>query len=306
MNRKIVAIVLSFCLLFTVGAFAQGTSTELTALDKLTNIEKVYYGAEQTGSLVERMNRLEKDVYGNITKDALMVKVDRLYDHMKTTSAASPSFILKLNAVEWSLMHNVTTQPGKARIENLEKTLTGSPSQGAFDYRLNSLLKLAYSDSHVDVGDSLIRQDSLIKVKLVTPLSSKDNRAGDPFTYAVSEDVFDNGLLVIAKGALGQGKVKKVDQAGNFGRDAKLELSFDTVEAVDGTVMDTLLGDKAKEKTNSMATAAGASAAGMVILGPVGILGGAFVHGHDIVMPVDTELYIQAKTDAHIYGIRVK
>ncbi|MBU2699010.1 hypothetical protein Ga0466249_000089 [Sporomusaceae bacterium BoRhaA] len=306
MSRKIIAAVLLFCLLFTVGAFAQGTSTELTALDKLTSIEKVYYGAEQTGSLVERTNRLEKDVYGNITKDALMVKVDRLYDHTKTNSSTNPSFILKLNAVEWSLMHNVTTQPGKARIEDLEKTLTGSPSQGAFDYRLNSLLKLAYSDSHVDVGDASIRQDSLIKVKLVTPLSSKDSRPGDSFTYAVSEDVFDNGLLVIAKGAMGQGRVKKVDQAGNFGRDAKLELSFDTVEAVDGTVLDTLLGDKAKEKTNSMATAAGASAAGMVILGPVGILGGAFVHGHDVVMPVDTELYIQTKTEAHVYGIRLK
>ncbi len=138
----------------------------------------------------------------------------------------------------------------------------------------------------------------------MTPLSSKDSRSGDSFSYVVAEDVFDNGVLTIAKGALGQGRVKAVNQARNFGRDAKLELSFDRVEAVDGTVVDTLLGDKAKEKTDSVAKAAGASAAGMVILGPVGIIGGAFIHGSNVVMPADTELYIQTKTTVSFYGIQ--
>lgn len=306
MTHKIVAWVLFISFALSSALFAQGVGSDMTAFDKLSNIEKTYYGTEQTGALVERTGRLEKDIYGSVSKDALMTKVDRLYNYTKISGLSKPSFILKLNAVEWNLTHVVTSQSGKFRMENLEKTLTGNPDQGAFDYRLNHLLKMAYSNSQVDVAQANVKQDTLIKVKLVTPLSSKDNRAGDAFTYVVSEDVFDNGILVIAKGALGQGTVKGVDQSGSFGRDAKLQLTFNSVEAVDGTVLETLLGDKAKEKTSSLATAAGASAAGMVILGPVGIIGGAFVHGHDVVMPVDTELYIQQKNDAAVYGLKVK
>ncbi len=306
MLRKIAAVVLLVCLSFASAAFAQGAGADMTAFDKLSNIERIYYGTEQTGALVERTNRLERDLYGSVTKDALMTKIDRLYNYTKVTSLSNPSFVLKLNAVEWNLMHSITTQPGKSRIDHLEKTLAGNSEQGALDSRLDHLLKSAYSNSQIDVAEASVKQDTLIKIKLVTPLSNKDSRAGDSFTYVVAEDVFDNGILVIPQGAFGQGTVKAVDQAGSFGRDAKLKLTFDTVEAVDGTVLATILGDKAKEKTSSLATAAGASAAGMVILGPVGIIGGAFVHGHDVVMPADTELYIQQKNDAAVYGLKIK
>jgi hypothetical protein len=306
MLRKIAAVVLFVCLSLTSAAFAQGAGSDMTAFDKLSNMERIYYGTEQTGALVERTGRLERDIYGSVTKDPLMMKIDRLYNYTRITSLSNPSFVLKLNAVEWNLMHSITTQSGKNRIDNLEKTLTGNSEPGAFDARLNHLLKSAYSNNQIDVAEASVKQDSLIKIKLVTPLSSKDNRAGDSFTYVVGEDVFDNGILVIAQGACGQGTVRAVDHSGSFGRDAKLKLTFDTVEAVDGTVLATVLGDKAKAKTSSLATAAGASAAGMVILGPVGIIGGAFVHGHDVVMPADTELYIQQKNDAAVYGIKIK
>ena len=56
--------------------------------------------------------------------------------------------------------------------------------------------------------------------------------------------------------------------------------------------------------TKSLVTAAGASLAGMVILGPVGIVGGAFVHGKEVNIPADVEMYIQIKEDTNAYGIQ--
>ena len=47
---------------------AQGAS-EMTVLDKAAAIERILYGAEQTGSLLERVNKIEKDMYGVETKD---------------------------------------------------------------------------------------------------------------------------------------------------------------------------------------------------------------------------------------------
>lgn len=50
--------------------------------------------------------------------------------------------------------------------------------------------------------------------------------------------------------------------------------------------------------------AAGASIAGIALLGPIGIVGGIFVNGKDIDLPTGTESYIQTKTATNIYAIQ--
>ena len=52
-----------------------------------------------------------------------------------------------------------------------------------------------------------------------------------------------------------------------------------------------------------MAMAAGASLAGMLLLGPIGIIGGVFVKGKNIDLPAGTELYIQTEKDESLYGV---
>ena len=49
--------------------------------------------------------------------------------------------------------------------------------------------------------------------------------------------------------------------------------------------------------------AAGASFAGMVILGPIGIVGGAFVHGKEVTIPAGATIYIQNQETTNLYGI---
>ncbi len=303
--RKILICTLIAILALSGLASAQ-SAADMTVLDKAAVVEKLLYGTEQTGSLVERAAKIERDMYGRETNDALITKMDRIYGYMKENSAVMPSFTIKLNAVEWMLSHDVTAQPAKARLENLERVMFGSVAQGSFDDRLTKLVQLAFPAGQVEVENASVVKDSLVKIKIITPLDTKSNRAGDAVAFQAAEDVYIGGVLVIGKGAPGTGKVTKVEPARNFGRDAKLEISFDSVVAIDGTNLATLLGEKAKEETKSMAAAAGATVAGLVVLGPIGIVGGAFVQGQDITIPADTMLYIQTKTDAEIYGIKVK
>lgn len=284
---------------------AQGAS-EMTVLDKAAAIERILYGAEQTGSLLERVNKIEKDMYGVETKDALVTKLDRVYAYVRDSSAAGPSFSLKLNAVEWLLSHNLTSQPAKARIENLERIMLGSPVVGSFDGRLDKLMKMSYPAGQLEVAAVAVAKDTLIRIKIVTPLDTRSSRVGDAVTFQASDDVYVGGLLVIGKGAYGTGKVAKIEPAKNFGRDAKLEVSFDSIDSMDGSKIDTFLGEKAKEETKSLAKAAGATVAGMVLLGPIGVVGGAFVQGQDITIPAGTELFIQTKNDSEVYGIKTK
>lgn len=303
MLRKLLVIALVMIFALPLPAFA-GTA-DMTVLDKTVAVEKILYGSEQTGSLVDRVGKIEKDVYGTETKEALVGKLDRVYKYMKDNSL-SPSFLIKLNGVEWALSHSVTSLPAKARIENLERIMMGTSPQGSFDERLTKLAKLSYPGGQPEVAGTTIGKDTLVKIRLVTPLDTKTSRAGDIVSFQAADDIYVGGILVIAKGAEGFGKVTKIEPSKNFGRDAKLEISYDSLMAVDGNSVDMYLGEKAKEETKSMATAAGASVAGMILLGPVGIVGGAFVHGQDFSVPAGTELFIQTKNETDVYGLRTK
>lgn len=307
-NKKITVLIISMILMisaFAVPVSAQ-SANDLTVIGKLGVVEKAIYGVAQTGALTDRVTKVEEDVYGNTTHEALLPRVDKLYTYVFETTEQAPAVITKLNAVEWSLTHRVSDSSIKARVESLEKTMNGNPTTGSLNERLGKLLELAYSGGQIEVVSSVITKDSLIKIKTLSTLNSKQSRVGDSVALGVAEDVYIGGVLVLPKGATGTGKIVKVTPAKNFGRDAKLEISFDNVIATDGTTVNTFMGEKAKQETQSMAKAAGASVAGMVVLGPVGVIGGAFVSGKDVNIPIGSQMYIQTKEDVEVYGIRVK
>ena len=72
---------------------------------------------------------------------------------------------------------------------------------------------------------------------------------------------------------------------------------------MDGTLVDCYVGAEAENEMKQYAMAAGASLAGIIILGPIGVIGGAFVKGKDIDLPVGTEMFIQTKADTSLYGV---
>jgi hypothetical protein len=63
------------------------------------------------------------------------------------------------------------------------------------------------------------------------------------------------------------------------------------------------MGEESKQEMKNLAMAAGASLAGIVILGPIGVIGGAFVKGKNIDLPEGTEFYIQTKDNTTMYGV---
>ena len=300
--------------LFLVAAFcvtmlpppALAAQLEQTPLEKIGAVEKILYGAEQEGSLVERTNKLERELFGLPGKEALMSKVERIYVYVRDSSAGTPSLIFKMGALEWSLTQSVGKGPLKSRLDTLERTVSGVMGTGSIDSRVSRLMTITFSNARLQTGTVTLPKDSLVKIKLVTPLDSKRNKTGDVVEFEVAEDLYAGGMMVLPKGAPGIGKLTKVEQAQNFGRDAKLEVNFEKVTALDLTLVPTILGEKAKKETESTATAAGAGFAGMILLGPIGVVGAAFVHGKNITVPAGTTLFIQTQADAELTGLIAK
>jgi len=304
MLRKTISLLVLTLFICSNISFAFATpSPDIAILDKVISVENYFDGAVQTGPLVERISKLEKDLWGKENTGSLVSRIDALNTYSHVNANNLPSFALKMNAAEWSLTHMVTAQPVKARLEGLERVLLGNISTGSFDERLNQLLKFAYTNGKLTVSNVTLNKDTLLKIKLVTPLSTRTSRPGDVVIFQAVDDISVDGSLIIAKGAQGLGKVNKVEGSKNFGRDAQLQLSFDTVDAIDGSMIHTILGERSKKENKSLATAAGASIAGIAILGPFGIVGGAFIHGKDVDIPAGTEIYIQVRDLTTLYGI---
>ena len=303
--KKIMAVFLTaICFFSTALPMASAAEDTQTVQGRLTAIENVMYGSVQTGSLLDRINRLEKDYQGTHPSNSDMVsRVDKLYTTIFENSTA-PSVLTKLNAIEWTLSHQVSMDSIQARIANLEKMIQGAPKEGTYKSRLETLSSLAFSGKSIPLKQVTIPANTLVKIKLVTPITSKTMKAGDKIEYQVASDVNINGLVVFAEGAPGKGTINKVTSARNFGRDAKVDIDFAQIRAIDGTSVDTFLGEEAKKEMKSVAMAAGASVAGMALLGPVGIVTGVFVNGKDINLPAGTEMYIQTKQDNILYGIQ--
>lgn len=300
-----VFVLAAFCLtLLPPPAFA--ARLEQTPLEKNTAVEKLLYGAEQEGSLIERTTKLEKDLFGLPGKEALMAKVERIYVYVRESSATTPSLAFKMSALEWSLTQSIVKGPLKNRLETLEKTVAGVTGNGPIDARVSRLMAITYSSAKLQTGAATVNKDTLIKIKMITPLDSKKNRVGDPVEFEVAEDIYAAGLLVLPKGSVGKGKLSKAEAAQNFGRDAKLEVNFESITAMDLTEVPTHLGEEAKKETLSLATAAGASMVGLILLGPIGLVGGVFVHGKNITVAPGTLLYIQTQNDADLVGMMVK
>ena len=299
--RKICAMFLSAMLIVSSMGLASAATPE-TVQAKLAAVEKDTYGTEQTGALLDRINKLEKDYNGSHKTGSMMARVDALYDEVYT-NGSKPSVLAQLNAIEWNIDHEVSMKSVEKRVADMEMTINGQTNEGTYKKRIQELAAASFGTTDLPMEQVTVPKNTLIKVALVDPVNTKNLKKGDAIRYKVAADVIVDGKLIFAKGEPGDGVVTNVKQARNFGRNAKLDIDYKQTKAIDGTYVATFMGEEAKQEMKNLAMAAGASLAGMVILGPIGVIGGAFVNGKNIDLPEGTEFYIQTKNDTTLYGV---
>ena len=121
--RKLFSAMLSAVFLISSMGMAAAATPE-TVQDKLAAIEKDTYGVEQTGALVERINKLEKNYDGTHRTGSMMARVDAIYDEVYTNST-QPSILTDLNAIEWNINHQVSMSSVEKRIADMEMSING-------------------------------------------------------------------------------------------------------------------------------------------------------------------------------------
>ena len=305
MRKQLVTLMLTiiFCLNAVVPGFA--ASANIPAADKIKAMEVMLYGNVQEGSLIERMDAIEYDVNGLMTSEPILERIDVMYKYLQGTSAeGEASFATRLNMVEWRINESMSGGPAKARIEAAEKLLNGKVDDGALTTRLEDLLELvSYEGGVVPVQQVTLPKDSVIKVEFTQELGNKINKVGDEVAFKAADNLYVNDVLVLPKGATGVGKVKKVVQPGMFGKDGRVDIDFMYIYGTDGTDISVFVGELAEQQAKSYAGAAGAAIGGMIILGPIGVVGGAFVKGSSVTIPAGSVTYVQTTEDVTMQGV---
>jgi len=302
--RKLLSLIagLVLCLGLTTSVFAEGAS--LVASEQLDAVETALYGTHQSSSMMERMESLEDDIYGAPEASRnILDRIQSTYDYICGTNGGNGSFMQKLNAVDSRFNAQITSGPAKTRIEDMENIIFGQVQGGSLNQRLDRLVETAYNGGQVPVESVVLPKDSLVKIEFTAPLSSRDARPGDPVKFRVADNLYVNDVLVLSKGASGIAEVAKVVQPRSFGRDARIDVKFSHVFSVDGNKVPVYIGKLAKQEAKTAAGAAGATIGGMIVLGPIGAIGGAFVTGQSIVIPEGSTTYVQVVEDQTISGI---
>ena len=302
MLKKLCSFALAGSLIFSSVGVSFAADSSSAVQNRLAAIEADTYGAEQTGAVIDRLNRLERDYDGSHRSGSLMSRIDAIYDEVYTNSSM-PSVLTSLNAVEWNIDHEVSMRSVQQRVSDLESSLFGKTSEGTFIKRIANLSTASFGSDTIPIEQTSVPANTLVKIALAETVNAKNIKVGDVVKYQVAEDVVINNVLVFAKGSRGEGTVKKVSQAKNFGRNATVEIDFNKTKAIDGTFVGTFVGEEAKMEIERMGMAAGASLAGIVLLGPIGIVAGAFVKGKNVELPAGTELYVQTQNAATLYGV---
>ena len=305
MRKQLVTLMLTFIFCLTTVAPGFAANVNIPAADKIKAMEVMLYGSAQEGSLMERMDNIENDVNGLMTSEPILERIDVMYDYLQgAPKDGSVSFATRLNVVEWRLNESMSGGPAKARIEAAEKLLNGKVDDGALTTRLEDLLELvSYEGGVVPVQQVTLPKDSVIKVEFTQELGNKINKVGDEVAFKAADNLYVNDVIVLPKGATGVGKVKKVVQPGMFGKDGRVDIDFMYIYGTDGTEIPVFVGELAEQQAKSYAGAAGAAIGGMIILGPIGAVGGAFVKGSSVTIPVGSVTYVQTTEDVTMQGV---
>ncbi|HNV70341.1 MAG TPA: hypothetical protein PKO06_11630 [Candidatus Ozemobacteraceae bacterium] len=279
-----------------------------TAQRQIKRLETALYGKNQTGNWNERLNRIELDLLGRETGLKVADRSDMLVRFLFKGTETAPSMEMKLGFLEWKLFHETRQGTVADRIAAIAKQAKIKSSSEPLVFRLEQLVQAIVDNGYLTLHKVKLPAGSSVRVRLSRDVSSNQAREGDLVPVSVVRDTFiDDNVLVVAKGGIALGEVEKVRRSGRFGRSGNLAFAIRELHGLDGSSIPVVLKDSAfgPDQRKPIGMAVGASALGYLALGPVGLAGGVFVKGKEMVLPQGLELVMSTTEDVWVVGIVV-
>ena len=275
--------------------------SEATLLEDLSQVEMAIYGTTQEKPLIERVEYLEKELVGRTLPGTIASRAKQLKEFIISGTPEEPSVIFKINASQWMLEEKITPETLFVKIENLENILFGKTSSDVLAMRAESIFGVCFKEGRPQVEEVVVPAGTLVPVRFLSTLNSKNNKTGETFDFQIAENVFIDNKLIIPANSEGVGEIAKAKKASILSRSGKLEIEFKSLSALDGTSLNLILGEKAEEENKRLYVAVGAGILGLIILSsPIGLIAGALIPGKNVKIEEGTEMFLQVKEDTTV------
>jgi len=305
--RKIISIFVLAVLVFTPGLkFNSVQAAGIIPLRELAEIEEILYGSVSEKPILTRVDDVEQTVYNAKQSGSIVERTEKLIDDFLITTEKSPSLVFLYNTIEWSIKGELAGGNLVQRLDNLEEMVTGEVNEGPIKSRIEELYNLTIKGQEMPIQKVETRNNQLIRVELLDKINSNTARRGEKVSYRVLEDIKVKNTLIIPRGTRGQLEITKIEEAGKMGKDGDIKIGFPQLETIDGTDLAVAIREEAQEENESQKFAIGASVLGTAILGLPGVVAGYFVEGKEEEIPAGSEMYIQVTEAKELSGIVIK
>ena len=134
---------LTLVLTLILPVLASPALANVTPLGSLVIVEEMLYGEAQTGSLLERIEKIELDIYGKVQEGAVLMRIDRVLSFLQD-SEGDGGLQLLLNLAEWGFSATLSGEkPMVERLDNLELVLYGVQQSGTIQQRAEKLMSMS-------------------------------------------------------------------------------------------------------------------------------------------------------------------
>ena len=282
----------------------QGSSGQMMA-----RIEQIIYGYVAKGGLIERLGKVEEDLFGRSLPGTIAERHVAILTFLEIGTDEQPSMMFKLGVAEWVVNKKIrASESATRRLEDLEVNLTGASRNGnPIVMRVESLLATLVMDQ-VTSQPVLLPANTVMKFRFMDELSPAKSKKGDYVRLELTNDIIVNQCLVAPAGSLLITEVRDVKRPRMFGIPGEVRLSFNELKPLGPQKPPVCVG---KESENAIKEArragdrgegaivgAGAvSIAGAALLGPVGLVSGVFIRGNSIKIPAGSVTFVQTSGD---------
>jgi hypothetical protein len=308
--RRVVAVALAFWVIICTSALPAGAAdsaepTDLTGPSDLSLVERLVYGKTMTGTYLDRLGRLERDLFGSEQEGTIPVR--SLGVQMKAVDSASQeSLWMRLRAVEWRSGLPVNETHITERLAAIETYLLGEPQTGPIVSRVDRLVSLWFVGGKISTGEVVIPEGTTIELELKEEVSSETAKPGQSVRLVVSRSLIIDGALVIPAGSPAEMVITDASPAGHAFKRAKLEVELKRVKAFDGSMLSIVpeadvVDDGDQETTTHLAV--GASILGLALLPPLGAAAGFLIKGNQIALEEGLVIRAALKADSPVTGM---
>ncbi|GHT01271.1 hypothetical protein AGMMS50276_28930 [Synergistales bacterium] len=295
---------------------ADDNASKSSSMIMMERIETIVYGEANKGGLIERLNSIEKELFGRELPGSISERHTATLNFLETGTADQPSMLFKLGVAEWIVGNVQPRKSAMARVETLETDLDGVMRYGEpLAMRVERILSSLVAET-VTSQEAILPNATVLRAKFLEELGPAKSKKGDKVGLALTQDLFVGKILIAPKGSLIDTFVREVKQPRAFGVPGEVRLQFNSLVSLGPRRPLVTFSAAAKKATDdekkfgekgegSMIGAGAASIGGVILLGPVGILGGALIRGNAIKIPEGSIMFLEVSGDFRVSGYPV-